>query len=86
VRLRSSLSDTISYLASAHRTNPDAEVSGPELQAELGLDTATVRAQIAELARLGLVEWDPLLTNIWVKITDQGLAAVEDAASESGPG
>ena len=61
------------YLATAHRANPDAEVSGPELQHALGLDAATVRAQVAELARQGLVEWDPLLTNIWVRITDKGL-------------
>jgi DNA-binding IclR family transcriptional regulator len=63
----------LSYLATAHRANPDAEVSGPELQQAFGLDAATVRAQIAELARQGLVEWDPLLTNIWVRITDKGL-------------
>ena len=61
------------YLATAHRANPDAEVSGPELQRALGLDAATVRAQIAELAKQGLVEWDPLLTNIWIRITDKGL-------------
>jgi DNA-binding IclR family transcriptional regulator len=63
----------LSYLAAAHRANPAAEVSGPELQQAFGLDAATVRAQIAELARQGLVEWDPLLTNIWVRITDKGL-------------
>ena len=75
----------LSYLATAHRANPDAEVSGPELQQSLGLDAATVRAQVAELARQGLVEWDPLLSNIWIRITDKGLAAVEDAESRSGP-
>ena len=63
----------LSYLATAHRANPDAEVSGPELQHAFGLDARTVRVQIAELARQGLVEWDPLLTNIWVRITDKGL-------------
>jgi DNA-binding IclR family transcriptional regulator len=63
----------LSYLATAHRANPDAEVSGPELQHAFGLDAGTVRAQIAELARQGLVEWDPLLTNIWARITDKGL-------------
>jgi DNA-binding MarR family transcriptional regulator len=63
----------LSYLATAHRANPDAEVSGPELQRAFGLDAGTVRAQIAELARQGLVEWDPLLTNIWIRITDKGL-------------
>jgi DNA-binding MarR family transcriptional regulator len=61
-------------------------VSGPELQLALGLDAATVRAQIAELARQGLVEWDPLLSNIWIRITDKGLAAVEDAESRPAPG
>jgi DNA-binding MarR family transcriptional regulator len=73
------------YLATAHRAHPDAEVSGPELQQALGLDAGTVRAEIAELAQQGLVEWDPLLTNIWVRITDKGLAAVEDAESRPGP-
>jgi DNA-binding MarR family transcriptional regulator len=48
-------------------------VSGPELQHALGLDAATVRAHIAELARQGLVEWDTLLTNVWVRVTDKGL-------------
>ena len=60
-------------------------MSGPELQQALGLDAATVRAQIAELARQGLVEWDPLLSNIWIRITDKGLAAVEDAEWRPGP-
>jgi hypothetical protein len=69
------------YLATAHRANPDAEVSGPELQAALGLSAATVRAQVADLARQGLVDWDPLLSNIWVRITDKGLATVEEAGS-----
>ena len=63
----------LSYLAAAHRANPGAEVSGQELQHAFGLDAATVRAQCAELARQGLVEWDPLLTNIWIRITDRGL-------------
>ncbi len=76
----------LTYLAAAHCTNPDAEVSGSELQAHLGLDAATVRAQGAELARKGLVEWDPLLSNIWIRITDKGLAAVVDAGSEADPG
>jgi DNA-binding IclR family transcriptional regulator len=64
----------LTYLAAAHRLNPDAEVSGPELQHELGLDAATVREGVAELARQGLVEWDPLLTNLWLRLTDKGLA------------
>jgi DNA-binding MarR family transcriptional regulator len=83
VRTGSSL---LSYLAAVHRVNPDAEVSGPELQAALGLDAATVKAQIDKLDRRGLVEWDPLLTNLWVRITDKGLAAVEDAESYPGLG
>ena len=68
-----------------HRSTPDAEVSGPELQHALGLDAFTVRRLVAELARQGLVEWDPHLTNIWIRITDKGLALVEDAESRSGP-
>ena len=74
----------LTYLATAHRANPDAEVSGPELQHALELDAAAVKAEIAELARQGLVEWDRHLTNVWVRITDKGLAAVEDAASPPG--
>jgi DNA-binding MarR family transcriptional regulator len=61
-------------------------VSGRELQAALGFDAATVKAQIDELAGRGLVEWDPLLTNVWIRITDKGLAAVEDAESCPGLG
>jgi DNA-binding MarR family transcriptional regulator len=74
------------FLATTHRANPDAEVSGPELQQALGLDASTVQAQITDLACQGLVQWDPLLTNIWIRITDKGLAAVEDADSRPGPG
>ncbi len=67
----------LSYLAAIHRRDPEAEVSGPELQHEFGLDAAAVRQQVSELARQGLVEWDPLLSNIWLRITDKGLAAAE---------
>ncbi len=65
----------LNYLAATHRLNPEAEVSGPELQHELALDQTTVRECVAALAREGLVEWDPLLSNIWLRITDKGLAA-----------
>ncbi|MCL5735534.1 MAG: hypothetical protein M1274_08085 [Actinobacteria bacterium] len=68
------------YLAAAHKANPDAEVSGLELQHELGLDQAAVQSGVAELARQGLVEWDPLLANIWLRLTDTGMAAVEREA------
>ena len=67
-------SPILAYLATAHRLNPEAEVSGPELQHALGLDAAKVREGVAELARQGLVEWDPLLTNLWLRLTDKGLA------------
>jgi hypothetical protein len=70
----------LAYLAAAHHRNPEAEVSGPELQRALGLDAAAVRVGVAELARQGLVEWDPLLSNIWLRITDKGLAAAERCA------
>lgn len=69
----------LTYLAAAHRLNPEAEVSGPELQHQLGLDAATVRECVAQLARQGLVEWDPLLTNMWIRITDKGLASEPDS-------
>ena len=68
-------SSILAYLTAAHRRNPEAEVSGPELQHELGLDAVAVREGVAELARQGLVEWDPLLSNIWLRLTDKGLAA-----------
>jgi len=74
------------HLAQTHHANPDAEVSGPELQHTLGLDAGTVRRLAAELARLGLVEWDPHLTNVWLRITDKGLAVVEEVGSRPGPG
>jgi len=65
----------LSYLSRAYHANPEAEVSGIELQRELGLDAVTVQECVVELARQGLVEWDPLLSNIWLRITDKGLAA-----------
>lgn len=74
----------LSHLAATHRADPDAEVSGLELQQVLGLDVPAVKTLVADMARQGLVEWDPHLTNIWIRITDKGLAVVEDA--ESGPG
>ena len=63
----------LNYLVAAYRANPEAEVSGPELQHELGLDAATVRECVTELARQGLVDWDPLLTNMWLRLTDKGI-------------
>jgi DNA-binding IclR family transcriptional regulator len=78
------IDSVLSYLAQAHRANSDAEVSGPELQQAFGLDAGTVRRLVAALARQGLVDWDPHLTNIWIRITDKGLAAVEDADSRGG--
>lgn len=74
----------LTHLAHTHRANADAEVSGPELQHVLGLDAATVRTLVADLAKLGLVEWDPHLTNLWIRITDKGLAVVEELESRSG--
>jgi DNA-binding MarR family transcriptional regulator len=75
----------LSYLAFVHRANPDAEVSGPELERVLGCDGATLRQQVAELTRRGLVDWDPLLDNVWLRITDKGLAVVEADGPPSGP-
>jgi len=74
----------LDYLAAAHRLNPEAEVSGPELQHELGLDARAVREGVAELARQGMVEWDPLLSNIWLRLTDKGLAAAGSPTLDSG--
>ncbi len=60
-------------LAAAHRAHPEAEVSGHELQHELRVSAAAVREAVEVLAREELVEWDPLLSNIWLRITDKGL-------------
>jgi DNA-binding IclR family transcriptional regulator len=65
----------LNYLSHAYHANPEAEVSGVEIQRGVGLDAAKVRECVAELASQGLVEWDPLLTNMWLRITDKGLAA-----------
>jgi DNA-binding MarR family transcriptional regulator len=70
------LTTILHYLAETHTANAEAEVSGPELQHELKLDAATVKQSVAELARHGLAESDPLLSNVWVRITDKGLMAV----------
>lgn len=66
----------LSYLADAYQANAEAEVSGPELQHELNLDPMTIETCVRQLAGEGLVEWDPLLSNMWLRITDAGLAAV----------
>ena len=73
----------LSYLARVYDANPEAEVSGPELQHELRLDAGTVESCVRDLAREGLVEWDPLLSNIWLRITDKGLAVA--ARGDSSP-
>ncbi len=64
----------LSYLTRAYQANPEAEVSGAELQHELDLDADAVQRYVAELAHQGLVEWDPLLGNIWLRLTDKGIA------------
>lgn len=66
----------LTHLAKTYQANPDAEVSGLELQHELGLDKATVDRAVAELAEQGLVTWDPLLSNMWLRLTDKGIALV----------
>jgi hypothetical protein len=35
-----------------------------------------VDGSVAELAQRGLVEWDPLLSNMWLRLADQGIALV----------
>jgi DNA-binding IclR family transcriptional regulator len=67
----------LTYVAGIYQLNPDAEVSGLELQEVLGLDEATVLACVRSLAAEGLVEWDPLLSNVWLRITDLGLMQAE---------
>jgi DNA-binding MarR family transcriptional regulator len=68
------------YLARAYEINPEAEVSGAELQFELGLSQQEVDDCVRRLAHEGLVEWDPLLTNTWLRVTDSGLAAASDVS------
>ena len=70
------LTSILTYAAEAHQLNAEAEVSSAELQHELGLDAATVRESVIELARQGLVECDLMLTDLWLRITDKGLMAV----------
>lgn len=67
----------LKYMARAYQTNAEAEVSGLDLQYELGLDERTVKRCVSELARQGLVEWDPHLHNIWLRVTDKGLAKAQ---------
>lgn len=74
-------SSLLTHLAAAYHANADAEVSGAELEHVLGLDAAAVKTHAAELAREGLVEWDPLLTNVWLRITDKGLAVAQEGGS-----
>ncbi len=73
----------LTYLAAAYRRNPDAEVSGAELEHELGLDTAALKESAAALTGCGMVEWDPLLSNIWLRITDKGLLAAEETGTDA---
>lgn len=65
------------YLAATYRRSPEAEVSGPELEHVLELQPAVVRQCVVELAGEGLVDWDPLLSNLWLRITEKGLAVAE---------
>lgn len=76
-----SLSKILCYLADAYRTNPDAEVSGLELEHELGLDKVVIARAVERLAKDGLVKWDPLLNNVWLTITDKGVAQAERQGS-----
>ncbi len=71
-----SVSPILIYLASAYKANPEAEVSDIELQHELGLDKDAIDKAVAELSRRGLVAWDPLLSNMWLRLTDKGMALV----------
>lgn len=67
----------MSYMARAYETNAEAEVSGLDLQYDLGLDERTVRRCVSEMAGQGLIVWDPHLHNIWLRLTDKGLARAE---------
>jgi Mn-dependent DtxR family transcriptional regulator len=67
------------YVATVYQANQEAEVSALELQHELGLDGATVAQCLRELKSQDLVQFDPLLTNLWLRITDKGISLVGGA-------
>ena len=63
----------LDFVCEIHRVNQDSEVSGLQLQIELGLDAATVSLLTTRLVEGGLVEVDFLLANLWIRPTDLGL-------------
>lgn len=69
----------LTYLAAAYEHNAQAEVSGIELQHELGLNPYTLETSVRTLLEQGMVDWDPLVSNIWLRITDKGLATAARA-------
>jgi len=66
------------YLAEAYRRNADAEVSGLELERELGLSRDRVRECLEYLVREGLAQGDLFLVNVWVRLTPEGAALASD--------
>lgn len=63
-------SRVLAYLSDIHTRNPRAEVSGQELQHELGLDEGEVRECVEYLVREGLASADLFPRNIWVRLAE----------------
>gem|GEM_PF-4922855 len=58
----------------AYQANAEAEVSGHELQHELGLPGEEIRECVSRLASSGLVSAEVFPINIWIRLTDTGIA------------
>ncbi len=75
----------VAFLARTYRVNPQAEVPAIALERELGESPAAVRRCIESLASEGLVDADLFPVNVWVRLTDEGLAvAGENDRPEEG--
>lgn len=74
VELHSRHLKVLQYLSASHRLNPRAETPLLELERELALGPEEARSLVSGLAQAGLVQADLFLVNVWVQITDEGLA------------
>lgn len=65
------------YLTTIHAINPRTEVSLIELERELEIEAGEVRISVETLVAQGLVQADLFPVNVWVQITEEGLARSE---------